>query len=355
MSGTISERGITSRPGHWERLLESIRDYHLILQSSLGPGANVQSNIIWHGGEPLLLPAAYFEEVFRLQRDILIPANVEYCNALQTNLYRVPRRTLDVLLQEDVQLGVSFDLVSGVRLGRNGNETEEVVAENIHTLLEQGIRLGAIVVLAGHTARHVRRVYDFYAERELSVRFLPLFDAPLNTPGATFAITERATVDALKRLFDHWIESPNRIAVWPIVEYVYTALLRSRGEIRPRYDRVNLGEWALLVNTDGALYHRPDAYDEALKLGNIFTQGIAEILDSDAYNASLDRDEQLVRHVCEGCRHLGPCGTTPVFEAPRSTTGRRCGVAYPMFRYVDDYFAREGFTSDDIAQVLLEL
>ena len=218
--------------GDWERLLESVRDYHLILQSSLGSGTNVRSNIIWHGGEPLLLPAAYFEEVFRLQRDILIPANVEYCNALQTNLYRVPQGTLDVLLQEDVQLGVSFDLVSGVRLGRNGNETEEVVAANINALLEQGIRLGAIVVLAGHTARHVRRVYDFYAERELSVRFLPLFDAPLNTPGATFAITERATVAALKRLFDHWIESPSRLAVWPIVEYVYTALLRSRGEIR---------------------------------------------------------------------------------------------------------------------------
>lgn len=201
----------------------------------------------------------------------------------------------------------------------------------------------------------MRRVYDFYAERELSVRFLPLFDAPLNTPDAPFAITERAIVDALKRLFDHWIESRRRIAVWPIVEYVYTALLRSKGEIRARYDRGHVGEWALLVNTDGALYHRPDAYDEALKLGNIFTQGILEILSSDAYNASLDRDEQLVRRICKGCRFIGPCSTTPIFESPRSTTGRRCGVAYSMFRYVDDYFVREGFTSDDIAQVLLEL
>jgi uncharacterized protein len=340
----------------WTRLLEAVRDYHLMLRDSLRDIRNVRSNIIWHGGEPLLLPTAYFERVFEAQHEILDAAGIEYCNVLQSNLYTVANRTLEVLEREQVQLGVSFDLMAGVRLTAGGDETEHAVAANIDSLQKRGVSLGAVVVLAGHTSRHVRRIYDFYAARGMPVRFLPLFDAPLNTPEASFALTTRATVGALKRLFDYWIRRPRRIGVWPLIDYVYTALLRRTGEARQTYDRRSIGEWALLVNTDGSLYHRPDAYNPDLALGNVFHQTMRNILSSDAYAESLGRDGRLTQRFCNGCDFLGPCNTIPIFESPRTVIGKaRCGIAYPLYRYVERYFDEKRFTTARIQQILLEV
>jgi uncharacterized protein len=340
----------------WIRLLEAIRDYHLILRESVDGVRGVRSIIIWHGGEPLLLTPAYFEQVFDAQREILASAGIEYCNVLQSNLYKVPDRTLEVLKRENVQLGVSFDLVPGVRVTAGGEETEHVVASNIERLQQRGIHLGAVVVLAGHTSSHVRRIYDFYAARDIPVRFLPLFDAPLNTPAAPFSLTMRATVAALERLFDYWIGVRRRMGVWPLVDYVYTALLRRAGESRQAFDRQGVGEWALLVNTDGTLYHRPDAYNPDLALGNVFQQTVREILTSDAYAESLRRDACLVGRFCGGCPYRGACNTMPIFESPRKVIGgRRCGIAYPLYRYVERYFNENKFTTARIQQILLEV
>jgi uncharacterized protein len=337
----------------WTRLLEAVRDYHVGLLAS---GRAVRSNLIWHGGEPLLLPRAYFEEVFERQKEILGSADVDYCNVLQSNLYSVPDSILDLVEREGVQLGVSFDLVPGVRVTAGGEESETIVAANIDRLQKRGLHLGAVVVLAGHTSRHIRRIYDFYAARTMPVRFLPLFDAPLNTPDADFAITSRSTVAALKRLFDHWIGCGRRTAVWPLIDYIYVALLRRTGETRQAYDRSRVGEWALLVNTDGTLYHRPDAYNNALAIGNVFAQTIGDIVQSPAYDDSIQRDRRLARRFCERCEYLGACNTIPIFESPRREIGHhRCGIAYPLYRYVERYLNDRRFTTAQIQQILLSI
>jgi uncharacterized protein len=303
-----------------------------------------------------MLPPAYFEQVFDAQREILTPAGVEYTNVLQSNLYRVPDRSLEVLQRENVHLGVSFDLIGGIRVAASGAETEEAVADNIDRLQRRGVRLGAVVVLAAHTSPYVRKIYDFYATRKMPVRFLPLFDAPLNTPEAGFSLGPRSIVTALKRLFDYWIERDHRIGVWPLVDYVYTALLKRTGEERQLYDRRAAGEWALLVNTDGTLYHRPDAYQQDRSLGNIFRHSIGEILASGAYASSLTRDAELVQRHCKGCVHLGACSTLPMFESPRRLVDtRRCGIAHPLYSYVERYFDEHRFSTARIQRLLLDL
>ena len=101
--------------------------------------------------------------------------------------------------------------------------------------------------------------YDFYESIGINVRVLPLFQAPLNTPGASFAVTAQQMIDALCRLFTHWALRPDRVSVSPLNSYVRTVYLKMIGQSQGRYDR-QTGEWALLVNTDGELYQVPEAY-----------------------------------------------------------------------------------------------
>jgi hypothetical protein len=67
----------------WRLILAAIRDYHVLLAGRLG--RPVETRLIWHGGEPLLLPAGHLDEVMALQHDVL--AGLPHRLPLQTNLY----------------------------------------------------------------------------------------------------------------------------------------------------------------------------------------------------------------------------------------------------------------------------
>src|SRR5215208_1571733 len=81
----------TDRMGlsEWEHLLRSIRRYHE--RRSAEVGADFNTTIIWHGGEPLLLPLGYMRSVFEMQHQILggLLDSGAVVNALQSNLYRI--------------------------------------------------------------------------------------------------------------------------------------------------------------------------------------------------------------------------------------------------------------------------
>lgn len=337
--------------GEWAKLLVAVRSYHELM----GQRGPVQTHIIWHGGEPLLLPVAYIDSVMRLEREVLGDdlARGSYVNSLQTNLYSLKKDQLDLLQGEGFYLGISLDLVGGVRLTMGGKETEERVVRNIDLLTAHGIDFGAIVVLASHTRPYLRQIYHFYEELGVALSILPLFDAPLNQPGAYFAVTNDELVEALKDLFVYWVERPHRINVSPLTEYLETVLLRLLGETRSVCDRRRKGEYTILVNTDGALYERIDAYDPDKAVGNVFGQTIEEILRSPDYAASLDRDEALAGRYCDTCEYLGPCDRSPVFESPRNDLGHsRCHLAYPLYRFIEEYVRERGITTKQIRRIL---
>src|SRR5262249_22186516 len=252
----------------WRQLLLSIRDYHSRRVREVG--SEFRSLIIWHGGEPLLLPRSYFKDVLALQHEILGEglARGDFGNAVQTNLYHVRDDILDLMARERFQIGVSIDLVPGLRLSVAGGETEDRVVANIDHLRERGLHFGAIVVLAGHTHRRLPAIYNFFEALGVDLRVIPIFDAPLNTPEASFSLSSEEAVAALCRLFRHWIRRPNRIGVLPLRDYAYAAFLKLTGRTQWQYDRRD-GEWAIVVNTDGAVYQVLDAYDRSLALGNI--------------------------------------------------------------------------------------
>ena len=338
----------------WRPLLIAIRTYHeMIARQSEGA---TETEICWHGGEPLLLPSDYIEGVMALEHEILGDAQLkrgEYRNSLQSNLYSVQKDKLQLLAREHIELGVSLDLVGGVRLTAAGQETEDQVARNIDLLTKLGIDFGAIVVLAGHTRRQVTEIYDFYEELGVEVRFLPLFDAPLNEAGASFAASYPEMLDALKTLFLHWIDRPRRTRVSPLHEYLETILLHMLGRSKHRYDRKANGEFVLLVNTDGSLYERIDAYDRTKMLGNVFDQSINEVISSPNYQASLQRDVALAERYCSSCEYLGACDTSPLFESPRRDIGEaRCHVAYPLYRFIDEYVRERRYTPSDLQRIL---
>jgi len=318
----------------WERMLHMIREYH---ERRARESGRFQTCLIWHGGEPTVLPRAYFEEVMALQHRILGSQALQdesYYNALQTNLYRLPEDKLELFKRERFRLGVSFDVVGGVRVTADGRESEDRVAANMDLLRGRDIQVGAITVLAAHTAPHIKAIYDFYHDIRMNFRVLPVFDAPNNRPGASFALDAAEMSRAMCRLFDHWAKRRDRVLVAPLDDYARTAWLHLTGGRQGPYEREK-GEWAIIVNTDGTLFQVRDAYAPAKALGNVLTHSMEQVLTSDAYRDSLARDRAMFEKHCGGCEFRDACNSFPLFESTYpGPHPERCHVAHPVIRHI---------------------
>lgn len=339
----------------WGKIFGAIKSATELQSGRLG--VPVKAQIVWHGGEPLLLPDDYLREVLALQEAILGRAALDggtYANAIQTNLYKLTDGKLALLQEGRFHVGVSMDLAGGVRLSAGGARTEQRVAENMDRLARAGIPFGAITVLAGHTVKHLRAVYDFMEALNISFRVLPLFAAPQNTPDASFAVSNEAMAAALCDLFLYWLERDFSVTVAPLNHYLQTALLQVHGLESTAWRRREHGDGVLIVNTDGTLYQVIDAYEPEKALGNLFHQPIEAILASDAYAASLDRNDALEAEHCGGCAFRRTCSHGPVFESRMANPpGGRCAVAFHVQEFIAAHLRHIGFDAGALRELEL--
>lgn len=330
-------------PDQWERVFDAALRYHRLQQIRFDePGL---TNIVWHGGEPLLLASAYVESVLERQRRVLgaAPARGELCNRLQTNLFAVSDARLDLLAREHFHLGVSIDWAPGVRLDQLGRPTEPRVMRNLQRVLERRIPVTVATVLGSHTLAELPRIHDVCAELSVPLNLIPMFDAPQLASHPFLVPTDRAIVDALMRLYEHWIAAACPIPVEPLSTCLITVLQRGCGLGRPQLDRRTAGESFLTVNTNGDLYLPRERYGDGKALGNIFSQSIDGILASPACRASFDRDEELIQRHCRSCTHRGACDGHPVLARPHAWPAGPCPIVARVCDRIAESLAAEGF------------
>jgi uncharacterized protein len=337
----------------WERILVAIRSHNDL--EARRCGRPTRSSIVWHGGEPLLLPVDYMKEVRALQHKVFGNRSFNrdhFPNNIQSNLYRITDEQIALIHDMDFVISVSCDVVPGVRLSVNGRETERDVIRNIARVREAGFNPGGIAVLARHTAREVARVYEFFASQGMSMRILPLFEGPDERPSERFALSSDELVQALEVLFRHWIVDL-RVPVVPLTEYFEVALRNIAGLRIPRYDRRVGGDRVFVVNTNGDLYLVQHAYTESKKLGNLLEQTYEEIIASPRYRESLEEEvvEQNTR--CTSCDFKHACTGWPLFATryPREDLSKPCPIASRCMAFMRDYLDEAGYSRTRLAEV----
>lgn len=335
-------------PDQWERVLDAALRYHRLQQMRFDePGL---TNIVWHGGEPLLLAGEYMESVLDRQRRVFGAAQArgELRNRMQTNLFAVSDARLDLLAHEGFHLGVSLDWVPGVRLDQRGRTTEARVMRNLQRVLERRIPVTVTTVLGSHTLAQLPHIHDACAELGVPLNLIPMFDAP-QLPSHPFLVaTDRAIVDALMDLYEHWVAAACPIRVEPLSTCLVTVLQRICGLERPQLDRRTAGESFLTVNTNGDLHLPRERYGDGHALGNVFSRSIDEILASPAYRASLDRDADLIERHCRNCRHRRACDGHPVLARPHDWPARPCPIVARVCDRIEESLVADGFDASTI-------
>ncbi|MBX3229812.1 MAG: radical SAM protein [Labilithrix sp.] len=269
--------------------------------------------VVWHGGEPLLLPPDYYWKAFELARNAFAGQSTQIFHVTQTNLTVLDEERIALIRDGFHGTGVSLDIFGSLRVNAAGECKEHVAIKNLDLLLERNIDVAGITVLTKGNRRRVRRIYDFYAERSMSFRLLPLHQGDFGS-NQWFEIGPQDTLHAFKTLADLFLDNPRGPQIHPIMSVVRDVMVSLEGEDIGRVDKRTF-EGLLIIDKDGGVYPYSDFPSETACYGNVFRQPLSALLSSPAHERVMVETEARVTRTCSACPNLGKsCTGEPAAE-----------------------------------------
>ncbi|WP_405484272.1 radical SAM protein [Nocardia sp. NBC_00511] len=277
-------------------------------------GAHTALEFIWHGGEPLMQPVQFYRQTLADQAEIF-GSRLAISNSVQTNLMLLDDERRELLTDGFDTVGVSLDVVGGLRVNLAGRDSQQRVTANLDALVAAGVPVGCISVLTAQNIHAVEEVFRFFESRNLNFRVLPLFDT--GEPGQTtpFEVTMEQELTALAQLVDLWLTGNLQRPPAPLDNFVQIAARYLADAQGPEYQ--DRREWlpVVLVNTDGSCFTYGEPYGEPdWSIGNIFTDPFAEMLSGEVFERCAVEAERRVARNCLSCQFFDVCGGSLLAE-----------------------------------------
>jgi uncharacterized protein len=121
--------------------------------------------IIWHAGEPLVVPVAFYQTAFEAIES-LRPGAIEIRHSVQTNGMLITPAWCDLFKTWNVGVGVSIDgpkhLHDAHRVTRSGRGTFDRAIEGVRILRRENVPFHVISVLSAGALDNPQEMLDFY-------------------------------------------------------------------------------------------------------------------------------------------------------------------------------------------------
>jgi uncharacterized protein len=125
----------------------------LVLQPT--PFCNIDCNysVIWHAGEPLVVPVQYYVRAFEEIRNLTSP-KITITHCFQPNGIRIDETWCNFFVPNDIKIGISIDGPQAIhnrnRVTRSGEGTHSQVVARIRRLKQSKIPFPVITVLTAN-------------------------------------------------------------------------------------------------------------------------------------------------------------------------------------------------------------
>ena len=292
----------------WDTIFRAIADLRT-QEAESGP-----DRIIWHGGEPSLLPPDEVLQVLALQRDLLGDAldAQGVCNAVQTNLYKW-NETIDIFASACFDFSVSIDMAPGARLTAGGRDAEEESLRNLKRLVARGASVGVILVLGRHNRDRLAEAHDRFAGIGVNwLRIVPAFKPENAAPVGDLLLSPREAVSALMGLEDHRARVGRPTPVTPL------------DRARAAADRFRRGE-TMQRDTPRRIIVQPDGRI-GFRIGERLSKGDWPGDGSLASAASQPKTNEREDRMCQPCQYRTACTGRALEDAPDTGDTGPCPI-----------------------------
>gem|GEM_PF-5700680 len=263
-------------------------------------------SVIFHGGEPLLIPVSQYRECL----DTLLKdnADLDFTFQIQTNGTIINDEIIAFLKDYDVQPGISVDgsqvVHDSQRIKADGSPSYSLVMKNIRRLKSEGLNACGLMVLTRKSLNAGLEWLNDFAEMRVPMKINPLYSAGEALKHDELSLRPGDYADYLIRGYEYILDNEINISLTPI-EYILQGIIN---DITPR-GCVFSGachDSFLCIDCEGDIYPCGRFADSKSNIiGNIhtgITSGGRQILAS----LKVLRISQL-RGECKDCRHVRFC------------------------------------------------
>ena len=265
--------------------------------------------LVWHGGEVLMLGADYLKEAARLQSECCPSTKDRVFNSVQSNLTMLDAGLVDALRSLGIEhVGTSYDPqehVRGFGKSRNSDEYNRKFLKGVSLLEESGMTWGVIYVVTKKSLLHARELFYFLTNMAPRLTVNPVLVLGGDECGLEITAVEYA--DFLGEMFKLWWPLRNSYPGFrPFSEYFqyYTNKV-------PRLICSRSGECGythLYIGPRGDLSHCSCSADwNIVNYGNISDTTILEAFGREKRSDLMARDAVLKAGDCKGCRFWNIC------------------------------------------------
>lgn len=279
--------------------------------------AAAELTVIWHAGEPLVVPTGFYREAFEtIER--LRPASVVVRHAFQTNGMLIDRDWCALFREWSVGVGVSIDgpqpLHDAHRKTRRGDGTFDRTIAGIRLLRQENVPFHVISVLSRDSLAMPEEMLAFYLSEGIDQICFNVEESEGSHVSTLFEGGDlRQRYEAFLRRFWHASQASGKVRFLREIDHAIPRVFRPN-EAPARNEQV---EPLAMLNVDSRgnvssfspelLGLRNAQYADYL-LGNIHTHSLAQI-----HEACLQ--SPMFRDICKGveacartCEYFSVCG-----------------------------------------------
>lgn len=267
--------------------------------------------VIWHGGEPLLLGPKFFARALEFQRKHCDARADRIRHEIQTNLTLFSREFSPIFRELGIRsVGTSYDLIHGVRgLGkkRNSEAYNRRFMEGVALLEDEGFDWGVIYVVTKLSLEKPLDVFHFLTNLRPGggISFNPVVLYERQAAGVQ--VTAREFTEFLGAIFPDWWRHRAR---YPNVE-PFQSLVRNLVDNEKSLCCCDSGDCAythINLAPDGRVSQCGRSFDWGLlDYGSIVDRSFSEILADPQRTQLVDRNQVLTAGDCMGCRFWSIC------------------------------------------------
>lgn len=275
-------------------------------------------SVVWHAGEPMVLPIAFYRDAFALVED-LRPPELSVAHSFQTNGMLIDDAWCGFFAETQLNLGVSIDgpqrFHDKNRVTRAGRGTFERTVAGIRLLRRRGVPFHVISVLTAASMAEPREMFDFYVAEGIESICFNVEESEGGHVSQSFgdAGIETAYYRFLSEFWRLAAASPGKIAFLREIEHALEQVIRPK-EVEFRNQLVEpfaitSMDWAGNISTFSPelLGLKNAAYDDFI-LGNINRETLADLRQSRTLArmaADIDAGVAMCRARCE---YFSVCG-----------------------------------------------
>lgn len=254
-------------------------------------------NLVWHGGEPLMVPLSYYEEIY----DFCKKLDAKFIYSLQTNGTLLNQENIDFFKENNTNIGLSFDGLSN-ELTRSFTHK---ILDNIKLLQKNGLYPGAIMVVNQNNVNNLINEYNYFNSLNLGMKINPMFNDGAAKSNNFFNLNPDDYIKNFTSFFKYWANDKDcNINVSTCEELVSLIVNKHSGVCT---FNSCLGKW-LCLDSNGCIYPCDRLCTEEYNLGNVLNiNSIDEIFQSYNFVNILKSSIERRKNCLENCEYYKNC------------------------------------------------